>query len=146
MADKPAADLAAMIEGRTDREINNLVSSQGVDKVLVDIFNGRAAAFDPGAAGNQSAVIQFEVIAPDGRHSYQLNVANGKCNVATGYKEAAHITFALELPDFLRLVCGKLDEVQAVMSGKLRVSGDAQFAQTIQTWFKRQVKSLSFSL
>jgi putative sterol carrier protein len=144
MADNPAtpwwlkdADLGAMIEGRTDREINNLVSSQGVDKVLGDIFNGRAAAFDPRAAGNQSAVIQFEVIAPGGRHSYQLNVANGKCNVAKGYTEAARVTFALELPDFLRLIAGKLDEEQAFMSGKLRGSGDMLLAQTIQTWFKR---------
>jgi putative sterol carrier protein len=128
-----------------------LVSSQGVEKVLGDIFNGRAAAFDPGAAGHQSAVVQFEVIAPDGRHSYQLNVANGKCNVAKGYKETAHITFALELSDFLRVIVGKLDETQAFMSGKMRVWGDMRFAQTIlmgqpssrhilrsNRWFKRQ--------
>jgi hypothetical protein len=59
MADNPAthwwlkdADLGAVIEGRTHREINNSVSSRGVDKVLGDIFNGMAATFDPGAASN----------------------------------------------------------------------------------------------
>ena len=140
----PAVDFGAIIEveGRTDQEINDSVSSQGVDKVLGDIFNGMVAAFDPSAAGYQSAVIQYDVTAPDGAHSYQLNVADGKCKVAKGGKEAARITFALALPDFLRLIADKLDGKQAFMSGKLRVSGDLQFLLTIDTmppWFKRPV-------
>ena len=140
----PAADFGAIIEleGRTDQEINDLVSSQSVDKVLGDIFNGMAGAFDPSAAGYQRAVIQYDVTAPDGAHSYQLKVANGKCNVAKGGKEAARITLSLALPDFLRLIGGKLDGTQAFMSGRLRVSGDMQFLLTIETmapWFKRQV-------
>jgi hypothetical protein len=139
MADNPAADLGAMIEGRTDQEINEWVSSQGVDTVLGDIFNGMVAAFDPGAAGDQSAVIQHDVTAADGIHSYQLKVANGKCNVAKGGKEAARITLASSLPNFLRIIGGNLDGTFAVISGRLRVSGDMLFVQSTQTappWFK----------
>jgi hypothetical protein len=131
------ADLGAMIEGRNDWEINNSVSSQGVDKVLGDIFNGMAAAFDPGAAGNEKRRYTMRRHRTHGCHSYQLNIANGK-GVAKGGKEAARI--ALALLDFLRLIRGKLDAMQAFMSGKLRVSGDMLFAQTTQTmqpWLKR---------
>ena len=139
MADNPAADLGAMIEGRTDQEINDWVSSRGVDTVLGDIFNAMVAAFDPGAAGNQSAAIRYDITVPDGAHSYQITVANGKCRVAKGGKEPARITVTLALPDFLRLIGGILDETWAFMSGRLRVSGDMLFAQSIQNappWFK----------
>ena len=57
----PAADFGPIIEveGRTHQEINDSVSSQGVDKLLGHIFNGMAAAFDPNAAGNESAPCVF---------------------------------------------------------------------------------------
>jgi putative sterol carrier protein len=39
--------------------------------------------------------------------------------------------------DFLRLIAGKLNGMQAFMTGKLKVSGDLFFAQTFQGWFER---------
>jgi putative sterol carrier protein len=138
MADNPGAELVALVEGHSDEEINNAVKSQGVDKVLSDVFNGMAAAFDPAAAAGQSAVIQYDVAAPDGAHSYQLKIADGKCAVTKSGSDAARITLGLGLPDFLRLIAGKLDGMQAFMSGKLKVGGDMFFAQTMQSWFKQQ--------
>jgi len=57
----PAADFGPIIEveGRTHQEINDSVSSQGVDKVLGHVFNGMAAAFDPNAAGNDESAPMF---------------------------------------------------------------------------------------
>jgi putative sterol carrier protein len=47
------------------------------------------------------------------------------------------VTLALAFPDFLRLVSNKLDGMQAFFSGKLKLTGDMMFAQTMQGWFKR---------
>ncbi len=138
MAEPQAQDLASMVEGRSDQEITSAIEKEGTDKVLGDIFNGMAAAFVPEAAAGQSATVQYDVGAPGGTRSYQLKVAGGKCVVVKGAGEPARVTLALALPDFLRLIAGKLDGMQAFMTGKLRLSGDMMFAQTMQSWFRRQ--------
>lgn len=137
MAEPQAQDLASMVEGRSDQEITSAIEKEGTDKVLGDIFNGMAAAFVPEAAAGQSAIVQYDVGASGGTKSYQLKVAGGKCIVQKGSPEPARVTLALALPDFLRLIAGKLDGMQAFMTGKLRLSGDMMFAQTMQTWFRR---------
>ena len=137
MAETAQPDLGALIEGRTDEEINQFVKTTGVDTLLGQIFNAMGSAFVPEAAAGQSATVQYDVTAEDGAHSYQLKVADGKCQVIKGSSEPARVTLGLALPDFLRLIAGKLDGMQAFMSGKLRLAGDMMFAQTRQTWFKR---------
>jgi putative sterol carrier protein len=64
-------------------------------------------------------------------------VAGGKCEVVKGAAGPARVTLALAFPDFLRLVSNKLDGMQAFFSGKLKLTGDMMFAQTMQGWFKR---------
>jgi hypothetical protein len=137
MAEPQTNDLGALIEGRSDEQITAEVGKQGVDKVLGEVFDAMAAAFVPAAAAGQSAIVQYDVTAPDGVHSYQLKCSDGKCVVQKGKGEAARITLGLGLPDFLRLIGGKLDGMQAFMTGKLKIGGDMMFAQTMQSWFKR---------
>ena len=137
MAEPQTNDLGALIEGRSDEQITAEVGKQGVDKVLGEVFDAMAAAFVPAAAAGQSAIVQYDVTAPDGVHSYQLKCGDGKCVVQKGKGEASRITLGLGLPDFLRLIGGKLDGMQAFMTGKLKIGGDMMFAQTMQSWFKR---------
>ena len=128
-------ELAAMIEGKSDDEINAGVGELGTDKVLGQIFEQMASRFQPERAVGQSAVIGWDITSPDGTKSYQLKVADGTCTVAAGNDEAARVTLGLALPDFLRFVTGKLDGMQAFMTGKLKLSGDMMFAQSMQSWF-----------
>ena len=129
-------ELAAMIEGKSDDEINAGVAERGTDQVLGQIFNHMAKeSFRPDRAGNQSAVVGWDITAPDGTHSYELKVADGTCTVLPGGTEPARVTLGMALPDFLRFVTGKLDGMQAFMTGKLKLSGDMMFAQSMQAWF-----------
>jgi hypothetical protein len=107
----------------------------GVDAVLSKIFEGMAGRFQPERAGGQSAVIGWDVTAPDGTRSWQLKVVDGTCTAEMGGTEAARVTLGLALPDFLRMMAGKLDGMQAFMTGKLKLSGDMMFAQSVQAWF-----------
>lgn len=137
MAEPQTNQLAALVEGHSDDEINAAVAKDGVDKVLAQIFDGMAAAFAPEAAAGQSAIVQYDIAAPDGTRSYQLVVAGGKCAVQKGPGDPARVTLGLSLADFLRMIAGKLDGMQAFMTGKLRLSGDMMFAQVMQSWFRR---------
>src|SRR3954468_15729548 len=123
MADQTAeqrrAELAATLEGRSDEEITKGVEAQGIDTVLEQIINGMCEAFLPDKAGAQSAIIQYDVTASGKTYSYQLRVADGKCQVVKG-TGGAKTTLNLNVADFLRLITGKLNGMQAFMSGKLK--------------------------
>src|SRR2546423_8069202 len=137
MSDAPLDEnaLAQLIEGRSDDEINQQVADLGVQTVLGQIFGEMEKRFKPEAAAGQSAVVQWDITAPDGTHTYQFKVADGSCSVSQGAGDSARVTLGLALPDFLRFIAGQLDGMQAFMSGKLRLSGDMMFAQTMQAWF-----------
>jgi putative sterol carrier protein len=139
MADFQAStpeELRALIEGKSDDEINAGLSASGSATALDQVFQGMVDAFIPAKAAGQSAVIQYDVNAPDGKHSYQLKVADGKAALVKGSPESARVTLTLSAPDFLRLVTGKLNGQTAFFQGKLKLSGDMMFAQTMQSWFK----------
>ncbi len=129
------ADLATAIQGRTDEEIVALVAERGGDAVLQAVFAGMAAAFQPERAAGQSAVIQYDVRTAEGVASWQLHVAGGACTLARGAAQPPRVTLSLALPDFLRLIYGQLDGMQAFMTGKLQLSGDIFFPQMMQSWF-----------
>ena len=54
---------------------------------------------------------------------------------AAGSERPATVTLSLSLPNFLRLIAGELNGMQAFMSGALKLKGDMMLAQTMQTWF-----------
>ena len=134
---KRRQELAATLEGRSDEEITQGVLAQGADTVLQQIFSGMAEAFLPDKAGSQSAVIQYDINVGGTVHSYQLKIAGGKCELVKGAAGPARVTLALQAPDFLRLVTGKLNGMQAFMTGKLKLTGDMMFAQVMQGWFEQ---------
>ena len=130
-------ELAGLIEGKSDDEINAGIAERGTDKVLGQIFGYMARQFQPDRAAGQNAIIGWDITAPDGTHRWQLKVADGACAAEEAGSEAARVTLGMALPDFLRFVTGQLDGMQAFMTGKLKLSGDMMFAQSMQAWFAR---------
>jgi putative sterol carrier protein len=130
------AELGKAIDGKSDAEINDGLAGK-YEQTCQQVFDGMKDAFLPEKAAGQSAVIQYDVTAPDGVHKFQISVAGGKCDVSKGTGGTPRVTLALSFPDFLRLVSGKLNGMQAFFAGKLKLSGDMMFAQTMQGWFKQ---------
>lgn len=129
------ADLAAILEGRGDEEVDRFVKQAGYDVVLGQVFSEMQARFLPDKAAGRSAVIQYDIGTLEGAESYQAVVADGTCATRKGTDSEPTVTLVLSLPDFLRLISGKLNGVQAFMSGKLKIRGDMMVAQTMQGWF-----------
>ena len=137
MSEQPAsaAALAEMIGDRSDEEINSFIAEAGKENVLGPIFQGMQERFLPEKAADKAAVIQYDIGLAEGTESYQVDVHDGTCTTSQGTAKEPTVTLALSGPDFLRLVSGKLDGVQAFMSGKLKLKGDMMLAQTMQRWF-----------
>ena len=130
-------ELAALLEGRSDQEINDAVKAMGTDSAIEKVFEGMTKAFLVDKAKGQSAVIQWDIKGPDGPVTYQVKVADGKCAVAKGTPDPARVTLTASLPDFLRIITGKLNGQQAFFTGKLKLSGDMMFAVTQENWFDK---------
>jgi len=128
--------LRQAIDGRSDDEINQALAGK-YDQTCAEVFEGMKRHFLPEKTGGKSAIIQYNVKAPDAVHTYQIKVDAAQCDVSKGAPDSARVTLTLAFPDFLRLVSGKLNGVQAYFTGKLKVAGDAMFAQTMQGWFKQ---------
>jgi putative sterol carrier protein len=136
MAVHQTTDLHGLLAGRSEEEITSEVERQGIDAVLDRVFDLIAAAFLPDASAVESAIVQFDVTAPDGVHSYQLKFADDQCVVRKAHGEAARLTVSLAMLDFLRIIAGELDGMQAFSSRRLRLSGDVLLAQAMRGWFR----------
>jgi putative sterol carrier protein len=132
--------LVAVVDSHpgNDELVSAIQSSPGgIDGFLDQVFEGMKSSFDPQKAGGQQATVQYELTAPDGTRSYVMRIADGRCEVERGMAESPRVSIKMGVGDFLRLIAGKLNGMQAFMTGKLKVSGDLFFAQTFQSWFVR---------
>ncbi len=127
--------LAELIADRDNGEIEKLVSDLGPDQVLDQVFDQMGTALTDKAA-SQSAVVQWDITLPDTTtRTYTTRIENGSLTSAKEPAQSPRVTLALGLADFMRLVAGKLDGVQAFMAGRLKLKGDIMFAQSLQSWF-----------
>lgn len=130
-------ELGNLIDGKSDGDINAEVDRMGVDSALDKVFEGMTKAFLADKAKGQSAVIQWDIKTTSDTKTYQVNVADGKCSFAKGAAQKPRVTLSAALPDFLRVITGKVAGQQAFFSGKLKLSGDMMFAMTQENWFDK---------
>jgi len=130
-------ELAELIDDRSDDEINEFVQAAGVDAVIDQIFQAMQERFAPEKTGGQSAVAQWDIAAPDGAHIRSVSMSPEGCTVTTGPADSPRVTLGMSLPNFMRFIAGKLDGMQAFMSGQLKLGGDMMFATMMQAWFER---------
>ena len=138
MPDNPStADLVALIGDKSDDGLYALIKELEPQNggLIQAIFDGMEQRFLPDKAAGKTAVIQYDITSPEGTQSWQVGVADGKCVTSQGTDQEAGVVLTVAAPDFLRLVSGKLNGIQAFMSGKVKLKGDMMLAQAMQGWF-----------
>lgn len=129
-------DLFRFVEGLDDREIERKVEADdGVDAFLGKVFRGVQQSFVADRAAGRRAVAQWDILAPGGLRSWTLRVADGRCDILEGPADAPELRLQVSLPDYLRLVAGTLSTTKAVLTRRLRLSGDYALAQELSSWF-----------
>lgn len=133
-----AGAIEQVLRDRSDDEILAWVHSVGGSySTLAAAFLCMKEAFQAERAGDQSAVIRWQVMMPERQLvSYELEVTDGECSVSHGEQLDANVVLRLELADFLRLITGCLDGVAAYRSGKLTITGDIELATALSGWFR----------
>jgi 3-hydroxy-3-methylglutaryl CoA synthase/NAD(P)-dependent dehydrogenase (short-subunit alcohol dehydrogenase family)/putative sterol carrier protein len=99
------------------------------------IFGKMTEAFNASAAKDVDAVFQYVISGPGGGNWF-VTVKDSKCAVNEGTAEKPTCTLKISDSDFVALITGKLNPMQAFTSGKLKIEGDIMKSQLIGKLFK----------
>jgi putative sterol carrier protein len=109
----------------------------GIDGFLGTIFAEMVASFLPEKAGDRRATVQYELGTPEGPKVFRMIVADGRCVIEPGTLDGATASMRSSLENFLGLITGKLNAMTALMTGKVKVSGDLFLLREAERWFDR---------
>jgi putative sterol carrier protein len=129
------SELARLLEGRTDAEIEAGVQVTGTDRALERVFKGMVDHFLTRQAGRKPAVVEFVIATPDGERTYQFVSDRAGARYWEGRRDKPNVKLHVRLPEFLRMVAGRLDGIRAFAQGKVRVRGNLLIARKIPGWF-----------
>jgi putative sterol carrier protein len=129
--------LAEMVKGLSDDELDEAIRNLGVDEVLTNIFDGMQQRFIPEKAAGVECTIQYDIATDGDTKQWTVAFADGRCETSSGPAPDPRLTLQLSLVDFVRLVLGQAEGSQLFMGGKLKLQGDMMFAMQMQTFFDR---------
>ncbi|MCK5245439.1 SCP2 sterol-binding domain-containing protein, partial [Candidatus Bipolaricaulota bacterium] len=127
-------DTSKSAEQVATAEITPLAPSQGMSSVR-DLVSHLPQSFSPDAAGDLSAVIQFE-ISDEEPGIYHLVIESGTCTAFEGAHPTPKMTIHSPAGVWMDICTGKQDGAAAYMFGKYRVSGDAMLLMQFGSLFK----------
>jgi putative sterol carrier protein len=97
---------------------------------VAGVFPEMVQRFDPKKAEGLNASIQFDLSGDNGG-SYWLRIADGKMESGEGKADDAKMTLKASADDFINMMAGKLNPMQAFMTGKIKIQGDTGLAMKL---------------
>ena len=100
-----------------------------------DIFEAMPGQFNEEKAEDFDATIQFDLSGDSGGQWY-VTVADGNAAVEEGDADDPTATIRMAAQDFVHMMTGSLDPMNAFMTGKVKVEGDLGSVMKFQTLFE----------
>lgn len=101
-----------------------------------EIFDAMPSRFDAEAAGEWSAVIQFN-ISGEGGGNWVVEVKDKKPNVYEGTTESPTATVDTDAETYVGIAEGKINGQTAFFTGKLKIQGNMNDVMKMNSVFKR---------
>ena len=102
---------------------------------IKELMEGMPGAFLPEKAKGVEAEIQFHMTG-DQASEWVATIADGVCKVEEGTKDDPTMALTADAQDYINVVLGELDAMQAFMQGKIKLSGDLNLAMKMTNFFK----------
>jgi|SRR5436309_4837308 len=90
--------------------------------------------FNPEAAAGLNKTIQLNISGEEAG-KWAVKIANQVCELIPGGVEKPDLTLSLVDKDWIAITEGKLDAMNAYMTGKLKAAGDIMLAMRISSIF-----------
>ncbi len=130
--------LAGLLASVPDRRLEQVMQTPARRVVLDVIFSQMPRRLDRTRAVGVESTVRWCITGRPGggADTYQLEVAEGRCRVERGTtSNDARVTITLDGAEFLRLVSGSSDPMQAYFAGRLQLSGDIMHAAKLTLLF-----------
>ncbi|NUQ37514.1 MAG: SCP2 sterol-binding domain-containing protein [Caldilineales bacterium] len=105
-----------------------------IDAKVRRLMDNMPAAFKPEKAVGVDAIVQY-TLNGEGGSTWNSRIADGACSVSEGPAEAPTLNILMDANDYVDMMAGRLDGMQAFMMGKIRVEGDIMLASRLMTFF-----------
>ena len=101
---------------------------------VAESFEQMPSVFNPAASAGMNKTLQWNITG-DQAGVWAAKIENQTCNIITGGVEKPDITFTVSGNDWLAITEGKLDAMNAFMTGKLKIAGDMMLAMKVPNLF-----------
>jgi len=141
-ADAPAqfADgFGRLVRDATPERLEQVMRSPARKPILDGIFWQIPKQLDVRQAADVKSSVRWCITgrADGGLDIYQLEVENGRCWVIRGPEAPdPRLTITVDGVEFLRLVSGNSDPMQAYFKGRIQLSGDIMVAAKLASLFR----------
>ncbi len=101
---------------------------------VAEIFEEMPNVLNPAAAAGMHKTLQWNITGGQAG-VWALKIDDGKATLIPNGVEKPDITFTVSDKDWLAMTEGKLDAMNAFMTGKLKVAGDMMLAMKVPNLF-----------
>jgi putative sterol carrier protein len=101
---------------------------------VAELFEKMPSMFDAEKAGNFTATVQID-LSGEGGGQWVVAIADGQCTVEEGSDEEADATVHMEASDYVDMMSGDLNPMQAFIQQKVKVEGDLNAVMKFQGLF-----------
>jgi putative sterol carrier protein len=101
---------------------------------IAESFEQMPSVFNPAAASGMNKTLQWNITGEQAG-VYAAKIANQTIEMFPGGVEKPDITFTVSDKDWLAITEGKLDAMNAFMTGKLKIAGDMMLAMKVPNLF-----------
>jgi alkyl sulfatase BDS1-like metallo-beta-lactamase superfamily hydrolase len=137
-----AEGFARVVRGAPPERIEQVMRTPARRVILDGIFWRMPQQFDSKRAGAISATVCWQITGQnkDQIDSYWLRVADGRCEVLrTAPSAEPEVTITVDGVEFLQLVSGNSDAMQAYLKGRIAIAGDIMLAAQLISLFRLPV-------
>ncbi len=103
---------------------------------VAETFEAMKTLFNPSAAAGLNKTIQWDINGEEAG-KWAVKIANQTCEVIAGGVEKPDLTLSMSDKDWLAIAEGKLDAMNAFLTGKVKAAGDISLAMRVNTIFPR---------
>ena len=102
---------------------------------VAELMEKMPGAFLPEKAQGVDATIQFKFTGAEAG-DWNATIKDGKVDVAQGVYPSPKMTLTADSGDYVKIITGELDGMQAFMQGKVKLAGDLNLAMKLMQMFK----------
>lgn len=99
-----------------------------------DLMNNMPKSFIPEKAVGLDVIIQFKITGKEAGEWF-ASIRGGKCAIEQGVHSSPTMTLSADSDEYIKVVTGELNGMQAYLEGKIKFTGDMPLAMNLMEMF-----------